>query len=120
MTETLATSGARQLFFYWRVAPDQVDTGLSALQAWQAELMQSMPMLLARLFVRSDSDAGRVTVMETYAIGTSGPGIDSALEVQLRAQGDALSASLRDGPRQLEAFDELLPQSTTRPASSRS
>ena len=58
--------------------------------------------------------------METYAILTLGAGVDSALEAQLRTQGDALSASFRDGPRQLEAFDEQLPQSTTRPASSRS
>lgn len=120
MTETLAASGARQLFFYWRVAPDQVDTGLAALQAWQAQLMQKTPTLLARLYVRTESVSERTTVMETYAIGTPGAGIDSALEAQLRTQGDTLSAAFRDGPRHLEAFDEQLPQSTTRPASSRS
>ena len=120
MTETLATEGARQLFFYWRAAPDHVDAGLSALQTWQAQLTQTMPTLLARLYVRCEPAVGRTTVMETYAIAATGAGVDSALEAQLRTQGDALSAEFRDGPRQLEAFDERLPQSTTRPASNRS
>ena len=120
MTETLAPQGARQLFFYWRAAPDHVDAGLSALQTWQAQLMQNTPTLLARIYVRSDPASKRTTVMETYTIATSGAGVDDALEAMLRTQGDALSAAIRDGRRQLEAFDELLPQSTTRPASSRS
>ena len=120
MTETLAMQGARQLFFYWRIAPDQLNKALSALHDWQAQLMQSTPQLVARLYVRAETAAQHATVMETYAMASAGAGIDSALEASLRAHGEALSASFRDGPRRLEAFDERLPQSTTRPASSRS
>ncbi len=120
MTARLATHGVRQLFFYWHGAPEQVDAGLSALQTWHAQLMQNTPTVLARLYVRSNPAVGRTTVMETYAIAKPGAGVDSELEAQLRTRGDALSAEFRDGPRQLEAFDECLPQSTTRPASKRS
>ena len=123
MTAVLAPHGGRQLFIYWRVAQSQRDAALAALHTWQLSCMRDQPGLVARLYLRAEAHAmdGAATVMETYAGAMPEAGIVEHSEQHLRVAGDAASAAFRLGPRQVEVFDEWLPpQSTKRPASSRS
>ena len=97
-----------ELFVYWRL--DRVNLGLAqaAMQGWQAELAQSWPGLVARLYVRADAGDGssttEATLMETYA---RPGGVDAALQQQILAQGAAVTAPWRRGQRHVEVFVAL-------------
>lgn len=96
----------RQLYFYWRVAIANRDAALAAVRAWQHERMLDTTGLQATLLLRTEAAQDRATVMEVYARAWP-PGIGAALEADLAAQGDRISAPWRQGERKLEAFEPI-------------
>lgn len=86
---------ATHLFFYWRVAPVEVEAALAAVRDWHRLLRQRHPTLAPRLYVRQD--AGRCTVMESYE------GDEACLSV-LVDEGNRRTAGWRHGERHLERF----------------
>ena len=99
---------SREIFIYWRVAPQALAKAGSAMQAWQAALRARHPGLQTRLYSRSDTAAGDATVMETYVL-TGAEGIDGALHGAIVEQGAEAAAAWCLGTRHVEVFEPLVP-----------
>jgi hypothetical protein len=97
--------GRRQLFFYWRLSPGDVDAARAALRALCQALRAEHPALRARWYVRADT--APATLMEHYALDSGATGIDGALQQTLRRRGDQAVQPWLIGERHVEAFDAL-------------
>jgi len=97
---------SRELFIYWRVAPEALAAAGAAMQAWQAGLCTGHPGLQARLYRRSDTAEGHATVMETYAMPGVG-GIDDTLQRSIVEQGGKTVETWCLGTRHVEVFEPL-------------
>ncbi|MDE2564614.1 MAG: DUF4936 family protein [Burkholderiales bacterium] len=94
----------RELFVYWRAAPDAAAAAAAAAQRLQAILCQRHPGLVARLFRRAHAPGDPPTLMETYA---HPQGIDAGLQAAIeQAAAAALQAWCR-GPRHVEVFERV-------------
>lgn len=95
---------AAELFIYWHLAqPQQADEALGEARRLQQRLCACVPGLQARLYRRSDEAAGKVTVMETYAL-PAGLGPDQ--QVLIEQAGDAALARWCSGQRRhVERFE---------------
>jgi hypothetical protein len=102
-------AGGREIFVYYRVAPDALASALPAIRQAQALLMQETPGLQARVLRRpaeADGNGEAVTVMETYAIDAhvSGEGIAAALQARIETCMVAALGAALQGPRHVEVF----------------
>lgn len=97
--------GRRQLLFYWRLAPGDVDAARAALRALCQALRADHPALHARWYVRAD--AAPATLMEHYALAGQAGGIDTALQQALGRLGDRAVQPWLIGARHVEVFDAL-------------
>jgi hypothetical protein len=93
---------ARELFFYWKLAPADLDAAAAALHAFHAAL--GIVGLRVRVLRRADDGGALATLMETYALAD---GVDETLRRRLVDEGDALTAPWRQGPRHAEVFEPL-------------
>lgn len=93
-------SGA-ELYIYWHCAAARESDAVAAFGACRATLQAQHPGLRARLLRRTEDPAGRVTLMETYALPG---GLDDAARASLLATTAAALAGLADGPRHAEVF----------------
>lgn len=104
----------RELYVYWRLARSDLEAARAALQGWQRRLCAEVAELDAALYLRADEGADvqanegadEATLMETYRIeaGAGMAGVSPGVEARIRAEGDALSAAWRRGPRHVEVF----------------
>lgn len=94
----------RALFIYWKVRPDRLAGALAAARALQAELTQSAPALVAKMFQRADAVGDAATVMETYALPG---GLDAALLLTIIDRSQAALAPWSIAGRHVEQFDLL-------------
>jgi len=94
----------RELYVYYRVAPQRAATVLPQVLNMQARLRAEHAGLVARLLRRAELSSGIETWMETYSSNTD-DGVTPALQaaIERAAAADAFCASL-DGPRHTEAF----------------
>lgn len=92
----------RELFVWYRVAEAQADPARRAVLAMQASLRAEVPGLEARLLTRNGPLSPVQTWMESYALRSSGQGVDEALEATIAAR--AMSLTSMDGERHSEAF----------------
>ena len=93
---------SRELFIYWHVAPGRLAEAGAAMAAFQQALQAQHTGLVTRLYCRSDDDAGRATLMETYALPG---GIPQALQTTLVVQGAQAAAPWCEGSRHVEVFE---------------
>ncbi len=93
----------RQLFIYWKTSVTTVDQAQRAAAAMQRELRAAMPHLQARLFRRSEAPQAQVTLMETYAMGSTD--LSPAMQEQIAQAALTLAAWCPNG-RHVEVFDE--------------
>ena len=100
----LHESGVK-LFIYWRVDSQRAQEAVWATHRWQAELQTRHPGVAACLYRRADAAAGRVTVMETYALAPAGLDAQCASDIENTSE-QALSAWAQDG-RHVERFVPL-------------
>ncbi len=91
---------SRQLFIYWKIAPEALPAALAAVLQAQAQLRADWPGLQAQVLQRCEpaaTSAGMATVMETYR---SPAGIDAEGEALI----EAALVGIAPGPRHVEAF----------------
>ena len=93
----------RELFIYYRIDPAVAAAARDAVAAMHERLRQRHPELVARLLVRAEDGAAARTWMEVYALPGSADGVDRRLEAAIEAEAETW-ASLRSGPRHIEAF----------------
>ena len=98
---------ARELFVWYRVRREHADEARATVAALQRSLQRDWPDLQARLLVRDGGETS--TWMETYALPGSSAGADRAFEAAVEAEAAAW-ASLRAGPRHVEAFSLAAPR----------
>lgn len=94
----------RELYVYYRVAPQRAARLLPQILSLQARLRAEHAGLVARLLRRAELIHGVETWMETYSSSTHG-GVTPALQaaIESAAAAGAICASL-DGPRHTEVF----------------
>ena len=95
----------RELFVYYRVLPQHVDTARVAVSCMHAALCERHPGLRARLLERPFEPGAARTWMETYRADCElhPGGVDETLQADIAAAALALSA-WTDGPRHTEVF----------------
>ena len=92
----------RELYVYYRVAPQAAAALLLQVLSLQARLRAEHAGLLAHLLRRAELDNGVETWMETYS--SDGPGgVTPALQAAIESAAAAVCASL-DSPRHSEVF----------------
>ena len=99
----------RELFVYYRIDDGAASAARDAVEAMQERLRVAHPGLVARLLVRDDDASTPQTWMETYALPGSSAGADRHVEAAVEAEAAAW-ASLRAGPRHVEAFSLAAPR----------
>jgi hypothetical protein len=99
-------SGRRELYVYYRVPQAQWRAAADAAAAWQRELCDTRPGLIARVLRRPDVRDDAVTLMETYAFEPDSGAFDDALQAAVEHGAPPLRAWLI-GERHVELFDVL-------------
>lgn len=84
------------LFVYWRVAPQVIDSALVEARAFQRGLCRDRPEIVARLYRRAGLGDGQPTVMETYCAPA---GLDAAVQARIR------DVAWCPGERHVEVFE---------------
>lgn len=92
---------SRELFIYWHVQADRLQSAVQAMTQFQSALRAQHPDLQARLFRRADEDGGPAILMETYALPG---GIDTTLHTRIVVEGAQAAAAWCQGPRHVEVF----------------
>ena len=92
----------RELYVYYRVAPQRAATVLRQVLSLQACLRAEHAGLVARLLRRAELNHGVETWMETYS-SNAHDGVTPALQAAIESAAATLCASL-DGPRHSEMF----------------
>lgn len=94
----------RELYVYYRVAPQRAATLLPQVLSLQARLRAEHAGLVTRLLRRAELNHGAETWMETYS-SNAHDGVTPALQaaIESAAAADAFCALL-DGPRHSEVF----------------
>lgn len=100
----------RELYVYYRVAPQHADALKLAVSAMQDRLRHAHPGLQARLLRRTEDISGEDTWMETYAAPSCSGAPEAAVGVndELCARIEREAAAwqhLRAGPRHTEVFE---------------
>jgi hypothetical protein len=80
---------------------------MTAVAAFQADLLCACPGLQARGYVRRDEAGTRATLMETYAAPAAG--MDAALQALVLSRGSEVLGPWSLGGRKLEVFERLAP-----------
>jgi hypothetical protein len=92
-----------ELYIYWRVPHHQLAAAVAGMTAFQAEQVQRVPRLQARLLQRADdeTEADQATLMEIYTLPG---GLPLAVRTALVVQGAQAAATWCQGPRHVEVF----------------
>ncbi len=95
----------RELFVYYRVRIGSEASASKIVDAFQAELRQQVPSLVARLLRRSEEPGAAQTWMETYAmaLGPADEGISATCQQTIEAAARPLAPCI-DGSRHTEVF----------------
>lgn len=96
----------RELYVYYRVAPQHADALMLAVSAMQDRLRHAHPGMQARLLRRTDEIAGVDTWMEIYALPTTtgDAGVDETTRACIEHEAAAWQ-HLCAGPRHTEVFE---------------
>jgi len=95
------STGATQVYVYYRVRPADAAALTAAVHALHAQLRSSWPGLVCALARRAEDDADTVTMMETYS-HAEGPAPQCWDEIEHLARQRL--AGWIVGPRHVEAF----------------
>ena len=92
-----------ELYIYWRVPHHQLAAAVAGMTAFQAEQVQRVPRLQARLLQRDDdeTEADQATLMEIYTLPG---GLPPAVRTALVVQGAQAAAPWCQGARHVEVF----------------
>jgi hypothetical protein len=93
-----------ELYIYWRVPHHQLAAAVAGMTAFQAEQVQRVPRLQARLLQRDDDEADQATLMEIYSLPG---GLPLAVRTALVVQGAQAAAPWCQGARHVEVFSPL-------------
>jgi len=93
-----------ELYIYWRVPHHQLAAAVAGMTAFQAEQVQRVPRLQARLLQRDDDEADQATLMEIYSLPG---GLPLAVRTALVVQGAQAAAPWCLGARHVEVFSPL-------------
>ena len=93
-----------ELYIYWRVPHHQLAAAVAGMSAFQAEQVQRVPRLQARLLQRDDDEADQATLMEIYSLPG---GLPLAVRTALVVQGAQAAAPWCLGARHVEVFSPL-------------
>lgn len=99
---------SRELYVYWRLAPDQVPQAAAAMAHWHADLAARHGGLQTRLLRRADSGGegeSLATLMEIYVCPA---GVGPALQTEIEAEGAQAAARWCQGIRHVEVFEPIL------------
>lgn len=95
------SSGAAQVFVYYRVRAEDAAAAIAAVQACQARLRLTWPGLVCTLSRRADEAAEHVTLMETYA---HADGVAAAARREIERELGTAVQAWRLGERHVEVF----------------
>ena len=90
-----------ELYIYWRVPHHQLAAAVAGMTAFQAEQVQRVPRLQARLLQRDDDEADQATLMEIYTLAG---GLPLAVRTALVVQGAQAAEPWCQGARHVEVF----------------
>ena len=90
-----------ELYIYWRVQHHELAAAIVGMTAFQAEQVQRVPRLQARLLQRDDDEADQATLMEIYSLPG---GLPLAVRTALVVQGAQAAAPWCLGARHVEVF----------------
>ena len=95
------SSGAAQVFVYYRVRPADAAALIAAAKTLHAALQAALPGLVCSLQRRAEGDTDLLTLMETYG---HADGVDDAWRLRIERSARAALARWIVGERHAEVF----------------